>query len=88
MAAGEILLDTDYTLHLQRNDRMNRGEGGAVVLVADATMLPDELVEEGKVTNVTLVINYRRDRPMERYPDDARTAPERYQLVLRLKPKP
>ena len=67
--ADRVLLDTGYVLRCQENDIQMDYDGGRVVLVADAPALGDELVEGAeKLGQVTVVLNYRRDDPMAKWP--------------------
>nr|PZN59861.1 MAG: hypothetical protein DIU58_17185 [Sphaerobacter thermophilus] len=67
--AEKVLLDTGCVLRCQENDIHMDYDGGRVVLVADAPALGDELVEgPEKLGQVTVVLNYRRDDPMAKWP--------------------
>ena len=67
--AEKVMLDTGFVLRCQENDVQMDYDGGRIVLVADAPALGDELVEgPEKLAQVTVVLNYRRDEPMMRWP--------------------
>lgn len=69
MPKGEKIFDSGPgALRLQENDKEADYDGGRIVLVADVNSLPKELVKEEDLTNITVLLNYREDKPMEKWP--------------------
>lgn len=66
---------------LQRNDVNQAGEGGAVALVADNTE-DDTLTEDFKITALTFLMNFRKDKPMLDYPEPRTDEGKRYSIIL------
>lgn len=64
-----VFQSPEGSVRLTENDVEQDADGGRIVLVADAPSLGNDFVEgEEKVSNITLVINYRRDDPMRKWP--------------------
>jgi hypothetical protein len=68
--ASDLLFQTPKgVLRLTENDINMDADGGRVVFTADANDLGVDVVEgDEKLAQVTVVLNYRRDKPMEKYP--------------------
>lgn len=64
------------------NDLEQGGEGGRISLVTDASE-NDHLSEEEKITGVTVLLNYRKDKPMEAWPKN-RAEMEKRRFTVRI----
>ena len=68
-------------LRLQENGVKQRGEGGRVAFAGDNTE-DDTLTEEMKITAVSFLLNFRKDKPMLDYPEPVEDGGRRYSVVL------
>lgn len=67
-ATGKAIFQSPVgVMRLQENDVEMDVDGGRVVLVADNTE-SDSLFEEFRIAGVTVVLNYRKDEPMRKWP--------------------
>lgn len=67
-AAQTMLLATPQVLRVQENDASTAPHGGRIVLVADATMLGEMTEAPDYLQQVTVVLVYRRNEPMQAWP--------------------
>lgn len=82
--AARAVFKSPPTLWVQENDRATEAPGGRIVLVADtgSDALREELEDLG-LQAVTVLVNYRRNAPMDAWPlEAADREARRYQAVL------
>lgn len=84
MTKSKAILDSGAgALRLQENDVNMDADGGRVVLVADATTLPKDLAKGEDLSNITIVLNYREDEPMKKWPTTREDrAKRRFRVVI------
>jgi hypothetical protein len=77
-------LSTSGVMRLQENGVNAAGEGGRIAITGD-NIEDDRMSEDQKLAGVSLVLNYRKDEPMEAFPIKA-AAPyddgPRYSIIL------
>lgn len=68
-------------MRMQTNDVDQLGDGGRVAMVADNSE-DDTLSEEFKITAVSWLMNFRKDKPMLDYPRPKDDGGKRYSVIL------
>lgn len=79
--ASVRFISPSAVFRIQENTVKQRGEGGRVSLVADNTE-DDTLTEDMKIMAATVLLNYRKDKPMLDFPEPAEDGGKRWSLIL------